>query len=300
MSLTQEDLIKLIHDTKAVSIWNRETGPLFWYIAGVPGPYYVNTELLIGKNRAKELLDYITSILKENCSLEERSNKISEAVLREYENNNILKNLVFSLIEKTKEEFRTEGFNSISGGERRDWLFSIPFAKEMGLEHLFLFKDLSIFCSCGTRGKKTLHIADLINNAASYINIWLPALKNGGASCVGSLCVISRGNSGIEKMSSLGLRVTSLCSIDLNFFERSFKTGLIDKETFEEIALHFESPKKWAERYVMGKKFLFFQETMDSKTEERRKQFFEKDPWSLRKDYMNLFEEFLKKYNDGN
>ena len=65
MIYSPEDMIKRIHDTKAVSIWNSKTGPIFWYAANVPGPFYVTTELVIGPDLSAKLLKDITALIAE-------------------------------------------------------------------------------------------------------------------------------------------------------------------------------------------------------------------------------------------
>jgi len=64
MILSSAQLIHRIHETKAVSIWNHKTGPIFWYAASVPGPFYVNTELVIGPALSASLLKSITQIVE--------------------------------------------------------------------------------------------------------------------------------------------------------------------------------------------------------------------------------------------
>jgi len=300
LKLTQNDLIKLIHETKAVSIWNREKGPVFWYIAGVPGPYYVNTEMLIGAEAANKVLGEITSILSESKEPNIRGGRISAAVLGEYEKNSVLKDLVSSLLNKAKEKFPAGSFDFVSGGERRDWLFSVPFAKEAGVGHAFLFKDLSVYYAGELgKGERVLHIADLINNAASYLDLWLPALKKAGAECAGTLCVINRGSNGMKKLEEHGIKASSLCGIDLGFFEKSKESGLISEDTLAEIAIHFESPRNWAVRYLMGKDALFGMKTADKKSLKRMKSFFANDPWSLKPEYAEFFSSMQSSLSAG-
>lgn len=74
----------------------------------------------------------------------------------------------------------------VSGGERSDWVFSniIAYIKK---PHITIFNDLNVFVSSkdfnitekvqSLGGKKCLHISDLIIEAASYINFWLPAIE---------------------------------------------------------------------------------------------------------------------------
>ncbi|MDD5586420.1 MAG: hypothetical protein PHY92_05625 [Alphaproteobacteria bacterium] len=290
MTYDQDDLLRLIHATRAASIWNRDTGPVYWYIAGIPGPFYVNTELLIGAEASGLLLDKITAILAQTADLAARSAQITEAVMAAYEENEVYQRLVATMAAAAKSQFPAGSFDLVSGGERRDWLFSIPFARACGIGHAFLFKNLSLYSPTAIKpGAKVLHVADLINNAASYLDLWLPALEKAGLECAGTLCVISRGN-GLEKLAAKGLQAVSLNSIDLSFFEKSHASGLIDRATLDEVATHFASPKAWAEKYFVGHKSLRDLTKLDAKSFERVRSFADKDPWGLKAGHAAFFD----------
>jgi orotate phosphoribosyltransferase len=282
LAYTSDDLLKLIHDSKALSIWDRKKGPVLWYILGVPGPFYFNVELMIGKDAAERLLEKITTILAETPDLDKRAEKLNALILPAYESSPAHKQIIAAMAAKLRENTSPGECGFISGGERRDWLFSIPLAKELGLPHVFLFKNQNMYCAQPLKPNAAgLHVADLINNAASYFDMWLPALKKAQLSCPVTECVVSRGI-GAGKLEESGVKVLPLVTIDLGFFERSHANGLIDKETLEEIATHFRSPKEWAEKYLIGKTDVFDVAHAEGKSFERMQSFFTKDPWSLR------------------
>jgi orotate phosphoribosyltransferase len=289
MIYTRNDLLNLIHTTKALSIWNREKGPVFWYIAGVPGPFYVNTELLIGKDCAEKLLEDITAILASTSDPKARAQAVEKAVMAAYASNDTYKKIIATMVARSKENTAsTYGF--VSGGERRDWLFSIPFAKALGLKHLYLFKDQSLFCEQKLQhGETGIHVSDLINNAASYFNSWLPALEKAHLTCAATICVISRNAGALKKLDDAGVKVIALNSINLGFFEQSAAASIISKETLDEISLHFRSPKEWAVTYLMDHPALFATRTIDKKSFERLQSFFATDPWSLRSSHEKFF-----------
>jgi len=291
-----DQLLKLIHDSKALSIWNRSKGPVFWYIAGIPGPFYVNTEWMLGGECAAKLLGAIDAILATEKTGTGRAAQLKAAILAAYVNNSAYRNIVATMIERGQKEFPGMPYTFISGGERRDWLFSIPFAEECRLKHVFLFKDMSVHCEQPLKPPETgLHVSDLINNAASYFELWFPALEKARLLCVGTLCVNSRGDSGIQKLAARGHKAVALNHIDLAFFEQSLANGLINKVMLEEIACYFASPKEWAAHYLMNKSDLFNIEKIDKKSFERLQSFFANDPWSLRKDYQDFFALMQKK-----
>ena len=290
MILSTNDLIKRIHDTKAVSIWNRKTGPIFWYAASVPGPFYVNTELVIGADLSTALLKQITAIVAETPTAAARAQKLETLMMDAFEKDATYKNIIETMVAKTREEFPEGSFAVISGGERRDWLFSIPMAKLMNIRHVYLFKNGDYYCENDLKqGEIALHVADLINNAASYFDAWLPILDKAGLSCVGTACVNSRGNVGVDRLKSNGQKVLALNSIDITFFEKSVDAGMIDTGTLEEIRLFFKGAKECASAYLMGKPELFNAAGIDAKSFERLETFFTKDPWGLKDAHADFF-----------
>ncbi len=297
MILTSDDLLKLVHSTKSFSVWNRDKGPVFWYALGVPGPFYINVECIIGKVAAEKLLQDITDIIAAIDNLEQRSSRLNDVVMDAYANNEIFQNIIATMADCARAEFDGGAYSFISGGERRDWFFSIPLARELGLKHLFLFKDKNLYCAQPVKsGENGIHIADLINNAASYIDAWLPILNKAQLNCLGTLCVIARGN-GAQKLTDMGIKVVPLQKIDLGFFEKSLAMGLIDRATLNEIASHFVSPAGWAETYLMSKPEILALE-LDKKSYERIRSFFTQDPWQLRPKHPDLFRQIERELAD--
>lgn len=283
MLYTPEEMLRRIHDTKAVSIWNHTTGPIFWYAASVPGPFYVNTELVIGPELSRKLLAAITAIVAETKEAKARAEKLEKLIMDAVAQDETFKNVTETLAARLTASFAPGSFSLLSGGERRDWLFSIPVAKQLELKHAYLFKNGELYCEQPLKKDEvSVHVSDLINNAASYFDNWLPILEKAGLSCIGTICVNSRGSNGVDRLKANGQRVVALNSIDVPFFEQSRKSGLIDDATLEELKTFFVSAKDWAARYVMGKPDLFNVANIDAKSFERLCAFFEKDPWNLR------------------
>ncbi len=291
MILSPAALLKRIHDTKAVSIWNRQTGPIFWYAASVPGPFYVNTELVIGKDLSASLLKQITTIVAETKGAAERAQKLETLIMDAFNADETYRNIIETMVAKTTESFSSDSFSLLSGGERRDWLFSIPMAKLMGLRHVYLFKNGDFYCEKPlAMGEVALHVADLINNAASYFDAWLPILEKAGLACVGTVSVNVRGRVGTDRLKANGQKVVTLNTIDTGFFEQSQADGLIDAGTLEEIRLFFKGAQEWASAYLMDHPELFNASGIDAKSFERLESFFTKDPWGLKESHAAFFE----------
>jgi orotate phosphoribosyltransferase len=282
----KDGLTAVIFSTKAVSIWNNAKGPVFWYAAGVPGPFYVNTEKLIGTEAAERLLAQISKIVDEADTPKQKADKVESVVMAEYNSNITFQKIIATMIRDSIAQFGS-AYNTVSGGERRDWFFSIPFAIESGLDHIYLFKDGSIHTKHHGTPKphiqpKVLHVADLINNAASYIDKWIPILKSNDLAMAGTACVINRGTAGIDKLKEVGIDTCSLKTIDKSFFDDLSAIKLIEESVAQEINLYFVSKEDWARKYILSKPDLIGKEKLDAKSKERLQSFLENDPWNLK------------------
>ncbi len=289
----------LILDSGALSIWDREKGPIFWYALGVPGPFYLNTELMIGRELSVRILTKIDAILAESADPSTRAHHIEKTILAAYSDKSAYHRIVSALADKAREIFPPRSYTLVSGGERRDWLFSIPFAHEIGVRHLFLFKDQSSYCKESVhKDEHVLHVADLINNAASYFDNWLPMLTRLETHCVGTAAVNVRGEEGQKRLSEAGCKIAALNIIDAAFFDECRNQGLIDEATRDELTLFLKSNSEWASRYLMDRPELFETKNIDAKSRARLKSFFAKDPWNLRPAHEDFFRTMLEKIGD--
>lgn len=276
-------ILKRLYETEAVQIWNRTTGPVFWYAAGVPGPFYVNTEKVIGTELAATLLSTINDTIASSNDPATRVTKLNLAILSAYRDNAAYQQVIAAMAEKARANFDLTENTLISGGERRDWLFSIPLAHHLGMRHLFLFKNGTSFCEKPlTAEDKAIHVADLINNAASYFDLWLPILKKVGLPMAGTVCVNSRGDNGVKKLTGSGYRVVAVNGVDLAFFADWRDQGLISAETYQELATYFKSPEEWGQTYLTNDPTIFGIKGLDKKSFDRLRSFFNQDPWQFR------------------
>ena len=162
----------------------------FWYTSGKIGPFFINAQFLYGsENDSKELLDFIDSEL-ENTPKESIPKNIFEKVFNQYSNNSIFFEVINELKRYLESNINIEEIDYVSGGERRDWYFSNIIAHLLNKPHITIFKDLSMVKSSpdfaestrefSLQDKKVLHVADLLNQASSYIRAWIPAIEEKG------------------------------------------------------------------------------------------------------------------------
>ena len=230
------DLMSLLFETDAFKIC--EENKPFWYTSGKIGPYFVNTQFLYGDaESAQKFLDFI-DVQLETVPKDLIPANLFEQVNKQYETNSIYKTVVDSIVEYLKEKIDLDNIDYISGGERRDWYFSIIVAYLLGKPHITIYKDLSaVVSTCdfeettpveNLTGKKVLHIADLLNTASSYVRFWVPAIKALGANITTSIVVVDRMQDGGSILNNIGVNSLSLIQINDALFEKAKELNIIN------------------------------------------------------------------------
>ncbi len=224
-------LITWLFKTDAVRVCP-ENKP-FWYTSSKIGPYYINTHFLYGSEEKANNLLKVIDVCKENKM--ECSEIILELAYKNYESDEIFRGLITSMCEYIKENLDLENIDYISGGERRDWFFSLIIAKILKLPHITIFKDLSaVLYNNGVsteindlKNANVLHIADIITEASSYIRAWIPAISALNGNLKYSLVVIDRLQGGTEKLKDAGVDSHALMNVDENLFDGALEEGHI-------------------------------------------------------------------------
>ena len=233
-----KDLNSLLFETHGFKV-SAENNP-FWYTSGKIGPYFINADYLYGsEDDSKELLSFIDSELA-NEDRKDIPVHIFSKVLAHYNENEIFKFVIDSLITYIKENIAVNEIDYISGGERRDWFFSNILAYLLNKPHVTVFKDLGTVVSNSTftensyiekiEGKKFLHVADLLNQSANYTRSWIPAINNLGSNIVWGVFLVDRLNGGTEILKNSGIEVHSLVQIDDSLFVKALELGVINEE----------------------------------------------------------------------
>ena len=258
--------------------------------SGELGIYYINTEKLCqdggefkkyGDN-SNDMINHAVKMIKEHESFD---NVID-----------ILAEKVESLIpaDKDRDDF------VISGGQRRDWLFSGPVAVKLGLPHVSLYKDgrMEFLDPAGEiprgfLGYHAIHVVDLITKGSSvYRNDgeekgWVPILRRNKIAIGDLAAVVTRNQGGEEMLAEHNVNVYSFVSIDESF--------LRDHSNEPERALaYIRDPKTWSENYLKENGALTFVDAFnpDSGKLDRAGKFLEKYRGVLEEaDKMKEFEE---------
>ena len=236
------DLLEALLETEALRL--SPPGEVFWYTSGTVGPYYINTENVYGGPAgAGELLAFIDSDNGEA----DFPFRLRERVEKQYAGNAIYRQVIDALVEQVRAT-GTE-FAAVSGGERRDWFFSLAVAERLAKPHLLIFKDLRKILLDGDTLRAvdknqfdTLHVADLVTEASSYFRSWIPVVAGGGGKIAYAANVVDRGQGGIEALNARGVAAGALLRVDEGLFARLLKMGRIDREQYEVLASYYRDP----------------------------------------------------------
>jgi len=271
------NLVNYLFDTDAFRVCP-ENKP-FWYTAGKIGPFYVNTHFLYGsETKANELLSFIDSAKEDVLTCPKA---ILDKTLTNYESDKIYKDIIDTCIDFINKNIGVDNFEYISGGERRDWFFSLIIAEKLNKPHITIYKDLS--CVTGNvkteplNGATVLHIADLITEASSYERAWIPAIKEQGGVIKYSLAVVDRVQGGKEVLAKYDIESYSLVNIDKGMFDSAKTSNLLSDNQYNMIIDYTKDPdgamKKFMDEHP---EFLENALNSDPKTADRAKLCIEK------------------------
>lgn len=251
---TQDQIIKWLFATQAIRVSPADQP--FWYTSGTLGPYYINTHFLYGSEAAaNDLLARIEAYAARPLTLPTR---LAAVIMQQYQQDPIFHQLM-DLVTETLADY---SFDAISGGERRDFFFSIPAAALLGKPHVTIMKNGATYLSNSDlsntvagkpnalRGQKILHIADLVTEASSYTRTWLPAIAELGARMGDTLAIVDRNQGGRSVLAQAGTTLASLTTIDLALFESAAAVGLIDTAQLAQIRSFVADPHAYMHRFL--------------------------------------------------
>lgn len=177
----------------------------------------------------------------------------------------------------------------ISGGQRRDWLFSGPVANKLSLPHVSLYKDGKVEVIDGggiiepesLEGMYGIHIVDLITEGSSVYRMeddvekgWVPMLRQKGAHIDNLLAVVTRQQGGEEMLAKKGVLVHPFVAIDQDFLNKHSTNA----EESIEYSKDKEAPTRWSKKYLRehGALDLIGDFNPKAKKEKRTKAFLER------------------------
>lgn len=286
-------LVSFVFQTDAFRVSSADQP--FWLTSGLISPYFVNTHFLYGnESDAVGLLNFITNSLETETKTD-LPGMIFEKVLEQYERNEVFKTTIDSLKTLIQENIDTKVIDYVSGGERRDWYFSMMIAYLLGLPHITLFKDQSaVVSTCDfeectevtkLEGKKVLHVADLLTKASSYENYWAPAIKKLGSDIYWSAVVVDRLEGGEETLKGLKIESLSLVKLDNSLFKEAFELGIINQSQLDMLTEFKKDPYTYMRNFLIAHpEFLQNALKADPKTAKRAQYCIDNDLYNLKND----------------
>ena len=250
-----DKIIEALFETKAVRV-APENQP-FWYTSGRLGPFFINTHFLLENEAAAgEVLKRIEKAIADNKLT--APEEIFDMMLAYYNKGGTFK----MVSDKLAEEASKLDFDYISGGERRDYFFSMMPAYLLKKPHLTIYKDMTSVYSesidgpavdvkdIDLKGKKALHIADLITEASSYERAWIPVIRGLGSDITDTVAVVDRHQNGSEVLKGLGVELHALTGINEELFDEAKTNGVIN-DAQKDMIMHFlENPADYMTAFL--------------------------------------------------
>lgn len=236
------DLTKALLDTEALRL--APPGEVFWYTSGTVGPYYLNAHYLYGgPAAATELLSFIDAAKEQ----EDFPQRLRERVLKQCAEDAVYRQVIDSLVAQAQASGAR--FDAVSGGERRDWFFSLAVAERLGKPSLLIYKDRRTALLEGetlrpaaANSVETLHVADMVTEASSYLRAWIPAVATGGGRIAYAANVVDRGQGGLEVLKAEGVAAGALMRVDEAFFGRLGELGQVDEAQRARLIEYYRDP----------------------------------------------------------
>ncbi len=279
-------LITWLFKTNAVRVCP-ENKP-FWYTSSKIGPYYINTHFLYGSEEKADGLLKVIDVCKENklgCS-----EIVLQLARKNFETDEIFRGLISSMCEYIKSNFNMKNIGYISGGERRDWFFSLIIADMLKIPHITIFKDLTaVLFQKGVssevkdiKNANVLHIADIITEASSYIRAWIPAVQSLNGNLKYSLVVVDRLQGGSEKLNGAGVESHALMNVDKALFDGALDENYITGQQHKLLMDYLKRPTETM-RAFLAEHPEFIQNSLqaDPKTAERARICIEQNIYGL-------------------
>lgn len=275
-------VIEALFKTNAVRVAPEDTP--FWYTSGTLGPFYINTHFIIkDEETANDYLKKIETYIAEDKITMPK--KLFLDFMEIYQKSETFKMITDFLTEKISEY----DFDYISGGERRDFFFSMLPSYFLAKPHLTIFKDGSSVYSTENfeitvpstevdlTGKKALHVADLITEASSYLRAWIPAIKDLGSTITDTVAIIDRHQNGEANLKAEGVNMFTFAGIDKALFDEALNNGAINQAQYDLTMKFLDNPSEYMQDFLKNHPtFIKDQIAMGGKAEQRARLAIEK------------------------
>lgn len=288
----QSKIVEYLFETGAVKV--AEAGKVFLFTSGLISPYYVSTHFLCGGEKAStNMLEVIDSFKASPASIvTEVSKKIEDLV----SGNRIYEDVINLMLDVARKSKYFQEIDCVSGGERRDWFFSVPLASRLNLPHVYLYNDGLVLddnasAMSSSKNSKSLHVADLLTVGSSYTSKWMPYLRKVGVDISTSLNCVDRDQGGVDNLITGGVcEVLSLCKINEDFFKLALSSKVIDQGQYQQLLSFYQDQYNTMRDYLINNP-VFIQDSLDSDEKTKKRILL-----TLQNDLYKLGDEFISQF----
>ncbi len=251
-------VVNALFRTEAVRVCDPDRP--FWYTSGTLGPYYINTHFLFGGEKAAaDQLARIESLIREDPVAFPRL--LLDDLRQRYASDGTFREVIDAMVRKA----RGLTVDFVSGGERRDFFFSLLVADQLKMPHLSIFKngdcvlsDPSFQDSRPLRpdptgklsGKRALHVADIVTKAASFTRAWIPVVESFGATMPAALVVIDRKQDGKANLAEAGVALLALVDVDDDLFRSARDARILTDSQLETVRSFNRDPMAYMQAFL--------------------------------------------------
>lgn len=253
--MKKDKLVEMLYQTEAFKVAPADKP--FWYTSGKLGPFYINTHYLYGSGKAAEDLlakiDATKAGIADEAAMERAMTAmLLDETMRTYKENDVYHQLIDGLVAEIRNTVDLDEIDFISGGERRDWFFSIPCAQLLKKPHLTLFKEGGAVIGYGDTmmpvgddslgGAVCLHIADLVTEASSYVRAWIPFIERIGGVMKDTFAIVDRRQGGGEILRKMNVQLHTMMAVEESFFLKAFELKFIDEGQLAQLQAYEKNP----------------------------------------------------------
>lgn len=249
-----EQIVQALFETRALRISPADQP--FFYTSGTIGPYYINTHFLFGSEaEANELLGLIEAAVQQP---EAMTSLLWPRIDRQYRENATFKRVIDALAAEAEKLT----FDCISGGERRDFFFSLPLSRLAGKPAVNILKSGEAWLFDTTAnsdrflepgqlsGQIALHVSDLVTEASSYIRTWIPTIHRLGAAMPDTLTVVDRDQGGAQALARAGTGLHALTVFSADLFDGAREAGLVTADQHRQILQFLHDPAAFQSTFL--------------------------------------------------
>ncbi|MBR4418872.1 MAG: hypothetical protein IKT33_02595 [Clostridia bacterium] len=217
------------------------------------GPYIYQAQYLFGgEDAANEILEIISEYRNNPIQLIQI---LSDKINLQYQQNESYKDTINYLKKYIESTVNIKNIDIISGGERRDWFFSLLLAQLFNKPHLTIFKNGNMYVNDNSHpvtkqnmtGVRALHITDNLVKAKSFNNAWIPFTKQLGITITDAVSVFDRCNIGHHILEENKINHKALFSVNSNLFGEFLMEGHINEKQYKLLCLFSLDEQKYRE-----------------------------------------------------